>query len=198
MSIQPDELAFRPLTPDRLDDLAGLFGQGGDAKWCWCAWYRVRSVTFRDASAADNRAVLEAVACDASVPAPGLLAYASEEVAGWVSLGPRDGFERLQHSRVLAPVDDTPVWSIVCFVVGRRWRRRGVASRLLEAALEYASREGASMAEAYPVVTDGARTSSATLYRGTLDMFLRAGFEVVAERRANRSSPLRPIVRKPL
>jgi hypothetical protein len=25
-----------PVTPDRLADLATLFDQGGDPKWCWC------------------------------------------------------------------------------------------------------------------------------------------------------------------
>jgi GNAT superfamily N-acetyltransferase len=188
-------LDIRPLTPDRLDDLAGLFCQGGDPRWCWCAWYRVRSVNFRDASPAANRAVLEQATRDPDAHAPGLLAYDQGEVVGWVSVGPRSDFERLRHSRVLAPVDDTPVWSIVCFVVGRRSRRQGVAGRLLEAAVDYARREGATVVEAYPVETSGSRTTSASLYRGTLSMFERAGFEVVARRQANRTSPLRPIVR---
>lgn len=191
-----DTLAIRPLTADRLEDLAALFGRGGDPKWCWCAWYRVRSVTFKDANAADNRAVLEGAVADTTERAPGLLAYDGDEAAGWVSLGPRTDFERLEHSTVLGRVDDTPVWSIVCFVVGRPWRGRGVAALLLDAAVDYARSQGATTLEAYPVITDGSRRRSADLYRGTLSMFQRAGFEVVAERRANRSSPIRPIVRR--
>ena len=69
---------------------------------------------------------------------PGLLAYAGHEVVGWVSVGPREDYERLAHSRSLYPVDDTPVWSIVCFVVGRKARGQGVAARLLDAAIDYA------------------------------------------------------------
>ena len=60
---------------------------------------------------------------------PGLVAYDGETAVGWVSVGPREDYERLAHSRVLAPVDDTPVWSIVCFVVGRRGARPGRRAR---------------------------------------------------------------------
>jgi GNAT superfamily N-acetyltransferase len=188
-------LDIRPLTPDRVDDLAGLFCQGGDPRWCWCAWYRLRSLDFRDASPEENRAVLEQAVRDPDTQSPGLLAYDQDEVIGWVSVGPRSEFERLRHSTVLAPVDDTPVWSIVCFVVGRRSRRKGVAGQLLAAAVDHARRRGASVLEAYPVETSGHRTTSAALYRGTLSMFERAGFEVVARRQANRSAPVRPVVR---
>jgi len=29
------QLEIQPLTPARLPDLAALFAQGGDPKWCW-------------------------------------------------------------------------------------------------------------------------------------------------------------------
>ena len=38
---------------------------------------------------------------------------------------PREDYERLATSKILAPLDDVPVWSIVCFVVSRRARRPG-------------------------------------------------------------------------
>jgi hypothetical protein len=28
----------RPLTPERFGDLAALFEENGDPKWCWCCW----------------------------------------------------------------------------------------------------------------------------------------------------------------
>jgi hypothetical protein len=37
-----DDLRIHPLTPDRFADLATLFEQGGDPKWCWCMSFRVR------------------------------------------------------------------------------------------------------------------------------------------------------------
>ncbi|HYH92142.1 MAG TPA: GNAT family N-acetyltransferase [Candidatus Saccharimonadales bacterium] len=191
-------LDIQPLTPGRLDDLAELFGQGGDPKWCWCAYFRVRGRDWTNSTAADNRAVLERAVDEAAVEdrAPGLVAYDGDAAVGWVSLGPREDYERLAFSKVLAPIDDTPVWSIVCFVVGRRSRGKGVANAMLDAAIAEARTHGATMLEAYPVeLEDGQRIPSANVYHGTLSMFERAGFEVVERRQWSASSPVRPIVR---
>jgi ribosomal protein S18 acetylase RimI-like enzyme len=194
-------LDIRPLTRDRLPDIAALFGQGGDPKWCWCAYYRVRGMDFSAGGSGRHRAVLEAAVGDVASEdrAPGLVAYDVGEAVGWVSVGPRSDYERLAHSRVLAPIDDTPVWSIVCFVVGRRSRGQGVATALLDAAIVYARDHGATMLEAYPVeVAEGERIDAAQVYKGTLSMFERAGFIVVERRRHNAATPVRPIVRLPL
>lgn len=194
------ELEIHPLTPERMPDLAALFNQGGDPKWCFCSFFRLRNVDFQGATPASNRKVLER-AVDATAAdgrAPGLVAYHDGEAVGWVSLGPRTDYERLQHSKVLAPVDERPVWSIVCFVVARRVRKQGVARALLDAAIEYAAEHGATLLEAYPIETEGQRVPAAHAYKGTVGMFERAGFEVVERRRANRASPVRPIVRRPV
>jgi ribosomal protein S18 acetylase RimI-like enzyme len=191
-------IEIRPLTRQRLPDLAALFNQGGDPKWCWCAYYRLRGVDFSAGSAARNRAVLER-AVDATATErrnPGLVAYRGGEAVGWVSVGPRDDYERLQHSTVLAPVDERPAWSIVCFVVARKARGEGVARALLDAAVDYAREHGATLVEAYPIETDGERVPSALVYKGTLGMFERAGFEVAERRRATAASAPRPIVRR--
>jgi ribosomal protein S18 acetylase RimI-like enzyme len=189
----PAALDVRPLTPARFDDLASLFSQGGDPKWCWCMYFRVRGLDWSNATPDRNRNGLQELA--RRRPAPGLVAYRGGNAVGWVSLGPRESYERLEHSQVLAPVDDTPVWSIVCFVVAPTARRAGVASALLDAAVAHARAEGARVLEAYPLDTAGGRVSSASAYHGTLTMFQRAGFQVVATRQFNRTTPVRPIVR---
>jgi ribosomal protein S18 acetylase RimI-like enzyme len=186
------ELTFVPLTPDRLDDLATLFDQPGDPKWCWCASFRVRRRA-KGVPSAENRAVLANAA--ERDPAPGLIAYRAGRVVGWVSLGPREAFVKLAHWKALAPVDDRPVWSIVCFVVGRQDRGQGLAGALLDAAIDHARANGATTLEAYPADTGGERIPSPVAYNGTLSMFERAGFTVVARRTFNRTLPARPIVR---
>jgi GNAT superfamily N-acetyltransferase len=189
---------IQPLTPDRIADLATLFDQGGDPKWCWCAYFRVRGRDWTNSTAAENREVLATAAAEGEGGdhAPGLVAYADGAVVGWVSVGPREDYERLAFSKVLAPLDDVPVWSIVCFVVGRRSRGQGVAAQLLAAAIDYARDHGATTLEAYPLdVPEGSRIPSANAYHGTLAMFEKAGFTVVERRQWNASSPVRPIVR---
>ncbi|HSL75686.1 MAG TPA: GNAT family N-acetyltransferase [Candidatus Limnocylindrales bacterium] len=189
---------IRPLTPDRLPDLAELFEQGGDPRWCWCAYFRIRGFDFSKGGRTRHRAAMEAATHETAREgrAPGLVAYQGDEAVGWISIGPREDYERLAHSTVLKPFDDKPVWSIVCFVVGRDSRGRGVATRLLEAGIDYAREHGATLLEAYPLeFADGARVRAADIFRGTVPMFVRAGFRVV-ERRPSRNGPVRAIVRR--
>ena len=191
-SHDPRPITIRPLVPERFGDLAALFEEGGDPKWCWCQFYRVHNLEWTS-NAAVNRGRLEALARHG--PPPGLVAYRDDRAVGWVSLAERERYDRLTTARVLARVDDRPVWSIVCFVVSRRHRRSGVAAALLDAAIEHARAGGATTLEAYPADTSGHRIPAANAYHGTLSMFEKAGFEVVARRQANRISPVRPIVR---
>jgi GNAT superfamily N-acetyltransferase len=186
-------VTVHPLTADRWDDLAALFQEGGDPKWCWCQFYRERGLDWSNSTAADNRDRLASLT--RAGPPPGLVAYQGERAVGWVSLAPRPAFERLTHAKLLAPVDDKPVWSIVCFVVSRSARGRGVAKALLEGAIAWARTQGATILEAYPADTGGRRIPAANAYHGTLSMFEDAGFEVVTRRQFNRTTPVRPIVR---
>ncbi len=182
-----------PLTPERFPDLAALFEEGGDPKWCWCTYFRFRGRDWTNSTASGNRSELEGLA--ASDQSPGLLAYRDGRAVGWVSLGPREDYDRLTNSKILAPLDDVPVWSIVCFVVSRGSRKAGVATALLDAAIEHARAHGATTLEAYPVDTAGEKIAPANAFHGTLRMFERAGFTVAARRQWNKTSPVRPIVR---
>jgi GNAT superfamily N-acetyltransferase len=123
-------------------------------------------------------------------PPPGLLAYAGDAAVGWCALGPRSDYERLSRSRVLAAVDDAPVWSVTCFFVRRDWRRRGVTVALLEGASRWVARQGGTILEGYPHDTDK-NQPPVFVFHGLLSAFRHAGFREVA-RRGKRS----PIVRR--
>jgi GNAT superfamily N-acetyltransferase len=106
--------------------------------------------------------------------------------------GPREDYSKLRRSPVMKPVDDRPVWSIVCFFVDRSARGRGLSERMLRAAVDYARSRGAQLVEAYPVDRDE-RGDPDSMFFGTKSMYDRAGFREVARRR-----PTRPVVRKAL
>jgi len=134
-----------------------------------------------------NRAALKRLAV--AGPPPGLIGYRSDVPVGWISLGPREDYARLENSPVMKPVDDRPVWSIICFVVPAEFRGQGVAHALLKAAIAYAKKQKVRLLEAYPVDQHGP-TSAENLWFGTKSMFDSAGFEEIARRR-----PRRPVVR---
>ena len=187
-----------PLTDATWGPLEGLFREGGDPRWCWCQHWRLRSKDMAAAKVPELRARLRAQS--ASPQAPGLVAFDGDRAVGWVSLGPRDDFERIVRSRVIPRIDDRPVWSIVCFAVSEAARGRGVARALLDAAIDHARVRGATALEAYPVlVPEGEPIHPDAAYTGTLPMFERAGFTVVADRASDpKSSRQRVVVRREL
>lgn len=121
---------------------------------------------------------------------PGILAYIAEKPVGWCSIAPRSEFILLERSRILKPVDDKEVWSIVCFYVNKRHRRQGVMSGLIYASVEFAKSQGARMVEAYPIDTANGGYPDPYAYTGILSAFKEAGFSEVTRR-----SPKRPIMR---
>lgn len=76
-------------------------------------------------------------------------------------------------------MDDVPVWSLSCFYVRIGYRRRGVTSALIAAALKAARRAKAPTLEAYPLDADESPSASSTGYAST---FARAGFKAVVRR----------------
>ncbi|MBA2382063.1 MAG: GNAT family N-acetyltransferase [Chloroflexi bacterium] len=95
-----------------------------------------------------------------------------------------------------ARIDDTPVWSIVCFVVSKTARGQGLTSRLLDAAMDYARAHGAPALEAYPVDAGEGRVPAAVGYTGHLSTFRAAGFRVVHEIDSPQATVRRVIVRR--
>ena len=188
----------RPLTAKTWDALAELFREGGDPRWCWCQFWRLRSKDFAALKVPQLRERLHDQA-DSKL-APGLVAFDGERSVGWVSLGPRSDFERIVRSKVIPTIDDRPVWSIVCFAVASSARGQGVARALLDGAIGYARKRGAEALEAYPVqVGDADAINPDAAFTGTLPMFERAGFKVVADRASDPSSShQRVVVRKEL
>lgn len=187
------KLSVHPLTPDRWPDLEAVFlGRGCSvARGCWCMWYR-QSGRQELPAANSPRAKVNRAALKKLVYAkrePGLLAYDGKTPVGWVSLGPREQFQKLARSPVMKPVDERPVWSIVCFVVPSPFRGQGVARALLQGAIAFARRRGATLLEAYPVDKPG-RSADTAMWFGPLSMYERAGFQEVARRK-----PGRPVVR---
>ncbi len=180
--------AFHPLTPDRWPDFEKLFGPRGACGGCWCMYWRQPRRLFEERHGEMNRMAMQALVEAGTIP--GLLAYDGEAPVGWCSVAPREEFPTLANSRILKPVDDQPVWSVVCFFVARGQRQKGLSVQLLKAAVELAASKGARIVEGYPVEPKKGKAPDVFVYTGLYSAFQQAGFS-----EALRRSPTRPIMR---
>jgi GNAT superfamily N-acetyltransferase len=187
---EPVNCQIRPLTASRWADFEKLFGKNGACAGCWCMWWRLPHAQWRAQKGERNRKAMQSLVKSGSVP--GLLAYADGQPVGWCAIGPREIYPRFNTSRVLKPVDDQPVWSVTCFFVARAYRRRGITTRLLEAAAKFAREQGAKILEGYPIEPKRDQPD-AFVYTGLASAFRKAGFQEAA-----RHSPTRPILRREL
>ncbi len=180
-----------PLTAKRWHDLERLFGAKGGCGGCWCMSWRTTRQAFMKNKGAGNKAALSRRV--SSGKSPGLLLYVGTDPVGWCSLGPREDFPALARSRVWAPVDEKPVWSISCFFIQRPYRNRGLSVALLKGAMDYARKQGAKVLEGYPLDLRGQRLPDAFVWTGLVGSFERAGFV-----EAIRRSRTKPIMRQAL
>ena len=176
------ELSFKPLKRNLWTDFEELFGPNGACAGCWCMFWKLRGKAYEEARGSEARQMHKSIVDSGVVT--GLLAYLHGDVVGWIAVEPRDAYPRLAHSRSLKPVDDQAVWSVTCFFVSRRSRRKGVAVELLKAAVEHVKKQGGKIVEGYPV--DAQKDLPApSIYTGTASAFQQAGFKEVARRSAN-------------
>lgn len=169
-----------PLTPDRFEDFADIVNKSRRPIACWCLSHRLQAaqVTELGGTGPDAREKAMRRLCEREHP-PGVVTYRDGVAVGWCSIGPRAEIPRLAGSKLIRPVDDVPVWSIICVVVRSGHRRQGVTQHLLQGAVAYAAASGAPAVEAHPVDPGDQRMDLTMAFVGTKAMFDRAGFRVV-------------------
>ena len=182
----------RPLTGHTWADLECLFDLPGGSivRGCWCMYFRRSGSSskgeFESVGAERKHALGDLV--DGGV-VPGLIGYLDGAPAGWISLGPREGYAKLRRSQIMKPVDDTACWSVICTYVPRQYRGQGLQHKLLAAAIDYARASGATVLESYPVDQQG-KVDPNGLFFGSRELYARAGFTEVVRR-----SPTRLVMR---
>ena len=182
------KLEFHPFSGDRWDDFSLLFGKSGACGGCWCMWWRQTAKEYEASKGEKNRRKMKKIVT--SGEKPGVIAYIDGKPVGWCAVAPREEYPRLARSRILKPVDDTPVWSIVCLFVSKEHRGMGVSSALIKAAVEFVCERGGGTIEAYPVEPKSSRMPDTFAFHGLAKSYARAGFIEVARR-----SETRPVMR---
>lgn len=180
------------MTPQRFEDFAEVINPNRRATHCWCLSHRLGAKEIRELGW-DREQAMRAL-CDRETP-PGVVTYRDNVPVGWCNIGARADIPRLNTSSLIRPIDDVPVWSIVCIVVRGGHRKQGVVGQLLEGAVQWARSQGAPAVEAYPVDPPG-RMDTTMAFVGTKAMFERVGFEVVGTTDAVASKLPRLVMRR--
>ena len=183
-----------PVTPDRVDDFVAVVNPNRRASHCWCLSHRLTAGEIAEFGNGSREAAFRAL-CGRPNP-PGVLGYDDGEPVGWCSIGPRAENTRLSRSRLIRPLDDLPVWSIICVVIRGGRRKRGYTIPLIEGAVAYAAARGAPAVESYPVDPGTARIDLTMAFVGTRAMFEKVGFEVVGSTAAMASKLPRLVMRR--
>jgi len=177
-------MEFSPLTQDIWDSFEILFGQRGASGGCWCMWWRLSNKQFQEQKGEANRLAMKAIVAEGKIP--GILAFENGQPVGWCAVAPREEFPRLSHSRILRPVDDAPVWSVVCLFVDKKFRRRGISTALLKAAVAFVASRDGQIVEGYAIDPRPGNMPDVFVYHGLYRSYLSAGFVEVARRSATR------------
>ena len=201
MASQRPAYATKELSKKTWPDFERLFSQKNGWDFCWCIHFqrpcglpKSEWLHFRaERGVRNHREKRELVEKGRS---HGVLVYVEGEPVGWCQYGPKEELPRFENSRNyqgLAPEGGTKrLWRISCFVVDKKYRRRGVASAALEAALESIREKGGGLVEAFPIPnwadlrrSEIRRRGHAPSFgnvstHGTVSMFEKQGFKVVA------------------
>ncbi len=197
MASQVSGYTTKELSNETWPDFVRLFTRGGGWDFCWCMHFQrpyssstSKRLTMGKNKMRQTRAVRSVRnrrekkhLVDTGL-AHGILVYAQGDPVGWCQYGPREELPRIdsyRKYRALAPGRGAErLWRITCFVVNKRVRRRGIARAALRAALDAIRKKGGGLVEAYPIIRWKAGTFGNVSTHGTVSMFEKEGFRIVA------------------
>lgn len=112
----------------------------------------------------------------------GIVARDGDSIRGWMKITPASAVDKLYQQRLYKNLpcfagNRDRIFTIGCVLIEPDFRHRGIANRLLAAAIEAARGENARGIEAFP--RRGEHLGDAELWMGPISIFERAGFQVV-------------------
>jgi ribosomal protein S18 acetylase RimI-like enzyme len=170
-------------------DFVKLFSQKSGWNHCWCVHFhrprglpRDKWLPTREERGVRNRREQKALVDKGR--SHGILVYSEGQPVGWCQYGQQEELTRIDNGanyRGLAPENQKArLWRITCFVVDRKYRRRGVAGAALQAALASIKKQGGGLVEGFPVSNWEGGSFGNMSTHGTVSMFAKQGFKKVA------------------
>jgi ribosomal protein S18 acetylase RimI-like enzyme len=178
------EIEVRDVTPERVGDYLDFFDHRAFRDFpawqsCYCMETHRHHTDdqWSERTGEDNRSDMQAMIGEGRVTA--LLAYVDGKPVGWCNYGETTRLSGVMMKLKLDAAEHAGVGSIACFVIASQYRGHGVATRLLDAAIERLKGRGLRAVEAYPRRQED--SSAQANYRGSLRMYENAGFEPYRE-----------------
>jgi len=178
-----DSITIHPVTRDRIDDWLKFFDHdafAGNPDWasCYCLEPHLPPTPEQPERAWRERRATVAERFRGGTTF-GYLAYVHGRPAGWVNASLRSDYGLYQNVDPDGP-EPSSVIGISCFVIAPPLRRHGIASALLDRAIEDAAARGAAWIEAYPL--NKPEESDAGHFRGPRSMYDARGFDPIKMR----------------
>ncbi|HPJ23586.1 MAG TPA: GNAT family N-acetyltransferase [Bacillota bacterium] len=187
------EFQIKKLTKDLVDDYIYFFdtenhSDNQDEHKCYCVcWCSDDHRTGLDkmSSASKRRALAKEYISQGMIK--GYLAYDKEKVVGWVNANDKSScincISWLINLKEVNTSTSKKVKSVFCFTVASLYRRKGVATQLLQRVIQDAREDGYEEIEAYPKK----EIKHLDDFEGPLSMYLKQGLVIKKEFIVNKS-----------
>lgn len=182
--IKIDDVIIKPLTSKNWKDFETLFGLKGAYGGCWCMWWRIPRKEFEAGQGQKNHDAMKSIVDSGTIP--GLIAYKDDIPCGWCSVAPREHYSTIERSRILARIDDQPVWSLVCFFIDKKFRGEAISEKLVFGAIEYVKSQDGKIIEAYPANIHKKNMSPVSTFMGIPTILKKAGFKEISRPSASK------------
>jgi len=171
-----DNITIKSLSHDLLDDYLNFFdndafadNQHWAACYCRCYYFDHSKCDWDKTTAKENRAAVIELVKNGIIK--GYLAYNNDKPIGWLNANHRNNYSIVSYDKV----DKTEnIGSLICFIIAKNYRRKGIARMLLNTACNGFKQQGFAYAEGYPVKDVKGDDKN---YHGPLSLYLSEGFE---------------------
>ncbi len=175
------EITIRDVTPELVPEYQRFFDHHAFRDYpvwqsCYCMETMYEGEDEDERTGEENRREMSERIKQGKVTA--LLAFVDGQPVGWCNYGETTRLAGVARRFKLEATDHEGVGSVGCFVIAAPYRGHGVASKLLEGAVDRLRAQGMRAVEAYPSKTEDSAQGN---YRGPLEMYARAGFDTYRE-----------------